>query len=114
MLQPDEIVEKARADRTTCRIVAAAGITVKPEPEVPPNRPGYTWIPYQAKAQGPITWVESEYDATMPGTTENPIPYELGLEVYPNYFYVLDGVKKVWTGDQGPAPEWEDDRFAAI
>lgn len=114
MLQPDEIVEKVKADRTTCKIVAAAGITIKPEPEAPPTRPGYTWIPYQAKARGPISWVESEYDATMPGTTENPIPYELGLEVYPNYYYVLNDVKKVWTGDQGPAPEWEDDRFAEI
>lgn len=114
MLRPDEIVEKAKADRATCKIVSAAGITIKPEPVAPPNRPGYTWIPYQAKARGPIAWVESEYDATMPGTTENPIPYELGLEVNPNYFYVLDSVKKVWTGDQVPAPEWEDDRFAEI
>lgn len=114
MLRPDEIVEKAKADRATCKIVAAAGITFSPEPEAPPVRPGLSWIPHQAQAGGPITWVESEYDPTLPGTTENPIPYELGLEVYPNYFYVLSGVKKVWTGEAEPAPAWDNERFVEI
>lgn len=114
MLTPDEIITYAKADREMCRIVSAAGITIDQEPSAPPSRPGYSWIPKQNSAGGAIMWVESEYDSTMPGTKETPIPYELGLEVYPNYFYVLGGVKKVWTGDQGPAPEWEDDRFTEI
>lgn len=114
MLKAEEIIEKVKADRETCRIVAAAGITVKPEPKAPPNRPGLRWVPHQAQAGGLITWVESVYDPTLPGTTETPIPYQQSETVYPNYFYTLDGVKKVWTGEQEPAPAWEDDRFVEI
>lgn len=114
MLKPEEIVEKVKVDRAMCRIVSAAGITISPEPEAPPNRPGLSWIPHQATAGGPITWIESEYDASLPGTTENPIGFAEGLTVYPNYFYTLDGVKKVWTGQQDSAPAWNDDRFVEI
>lgn len=114
MLNPDEIIEKVKADRTTCEIVAAAGITISPEPEAPPNRPGLSWVPHQAKAGGPITWIESEYDPTLPGTAETPIPYQQGETVYPNYFYTLDGVKKVWTGERGSGPAWDDDRFVEM
>lgn len=111
MLKPEEIVEKVKADRATCRIVAAAGITIKPEPMAPPTRPGYTWIPYQTRAGVAITWIESEYDASLPGTSENPIAFEAGMTVYPNYFYTLGGVRKVWAGVEEAAPEWEDERF---
>lgn len=111
MLRAEEIIEKVRADRATCKIVAAAGITVNPEPDAPPNRPGLRWIPYQAKAGGSITWIESEYDATLPGTKETPIAFEAGMTVYPNYFYTLDGVRKVWAGVAEAAPEWTDGRF---
>lgn len=111
MLKPDEIVEKVKADRATCRIVAEAGITISPEPEAPPNRPGLMWIPHQARAGGPIAWIESEYDASLPGTSETPIAYEAGMTVYPNYFYTLGGVRKVWAGVAEATPEWEDERF---
>lgn len=111
MLNPDEIIEKVKADRATCEIVAAAGITISPEPEAPPNRPGLKWIPRQAKAGGAITWVESEYDAFLPGTKETPIAFEAGMTVYPNYFYKRDGVRKVWAGVAEATPEWTDERF---
>lgn len=114
MLKPEEIVEKVKADRATCRIVAAAGITIKPEPESPPSRPGYSWIPKQISAGGAIMWVESEYDSTMPGTKETPILYTARLTVYPNYYYVLDGVRKVWTGDETTTHTWDDERFAEM
>lgn len=111
MLKPDEIIEKVKADRATCRIVAEAGITIKPEPVAPPNRPGMKWIPHKIRAGGAITWIESEYDATLPGTSENPIAFEAGMTVYPNYFYMLGGVRKVWAGVAEAVPEWTDARF---
>lgn len=114
MLSAQEIVAKVKADRTTCDIVARAGITVEKRPEAPPNRPGLKWIPHQATAGGPIAWIESEYDASMPGTRETPIAFETGLTVYPNYFYTLGGVTKVWTGDITVNPDWGDIWFAEI
>lgn len=114
MLSADDIVTRVKADRATCKIVAAAGITISPEPEAPPNRPGLKWIPRQTKAGGAITWVESEYDASLPGTSENPIAFEPGMTVYPNYFYALDGVRKVWAGVAEAEPEWTDERFEKL
>lgn len=111
MLKPDEIIAKAKADRAVCKTVAAAGITVDPEPTAPPDRPGLKWIPTQSQAGGPISWVESEYDPDLPGTKETPIPFEEGMTVYPNYYYTLDGVRKVWTGEVTVGPDWTDDRF---
>lgn len=111
MLRAEEIVERVKADRATCKIVAEAGITIEAEPESPPNRPGMKWIPHQAKAGGAITWIESEYDATLPGTSENPIAFEAGMTVYPNYFYTLGGVRKVWAGVAEAEPDWDDERF---
>ena len=114
MLTPDEIIAFAKAGRETCRVVSAAGITIDPEPSTPPSRPGYSWIPKQISAGGAIMWVESEYDSTMPGTKETPIPYTSGLTVYPNYYYVLDGVRKVWTGEATVSPAWDDERFTEM
>lgn len=111
MLTDAEIIHKAKADRATCRTVAAAGITIDPEPEHPPDRPGLTWIPTQTTAGGAISWVESAYDPTLPGTAETPIVYKPGLTAYPNYYYTNDGVRKVWTGEATGTPDWEDSRF---
>lgn len=114
MLRPEEIIEKVKADRETCRIVAEAGITVKPEPDAPPNRPGLKWIPHQTRAGGAITWIESDYDATLPGTRENPIAFEPGMKVFPNYFYTLGGVRKTWAGVAEAVLEWTDERFEEL
>lgn len=109
--QAEEIIAKVKADRETCRIVAEAGITIKPEPEAPPNRPGLRWIPRQQRTGGAITWIESDYDASLPGTQETPIVFEAGMKVFPSYFYTLGGARKVWTGVAEAEPEWTDDRF---
>ncbi len=115
MLTPDKIIAYAKADRETCRVISAAGITVDPKPSSPPNRPGYRWVPKQLTAGGSIAWTESDYDSAMPGTKESPIPYAADLTVYPNYYYVLDGVRKVWTGfDAADSPAWDDIRFAEM
>lgn len=111
MLTDAEIIHKAKSDRATCRTVAAAGITINPEPEHPPDRPGLTWIPTQTTAGGAISWVESEYDPTLPGTVETPIVYKPGLTAYPNYYYTNEGTHKVWTGEETENPDWEDSRF---
>lgn len=114
MLSNEEIVARAKADRATCKTVAACGITIDPEPQHPPDRPGLTWIPTQATAGGPITWTESEYDPTLPGTKETPLEFKAGATVYPNYYYTRDGVRKVWTGEITEGPEWDDERFVTF
>ena len=111
MLTANEIVAKAKADRAVCKTVAAAGITVEVEPTAPPDRPGLKWIPHQAVAGGPIAWTESEYDPDLPGTKETPIEFVAGLTVYPNYYYTLDGVRKVWMGADPATPAWDDVDF---
>lgn len=111
MLTNEEIVARAKADRAMCKTVEAVGITVDPEPTVPPDRPGLKWIPTQAVAGGPISWVESEYDPDLPGTKETPIPFEEGMMVYPNYYYTQDGVRKVWMGADPATPTWDNDGF---
>lgn len=114
MLTAEQIIAYAKADRATCETVAAAGITVEDKPASPPSRPGYKWIPKQLTAGGSIMWMESEYDSTMPGTKETPIAYADGLTVYPNYYYTLDGVRKVWMGAVTTGPEWDDENFVEI
>lgn len=111
MLTNEEIVARAKADRAICRTLTTAGIAVDPEPQSPPDRPGLKWIPHQSVAGGPISWIESEYDSTLPGTSENPIEFVEGMTVYPNYYYTLDGVRKVWFAADSATPAWDDGNF---
>lgn len=112
MLSNDIIVAKVLEDHYARRTMDAAGIIINEEPNTPPDRPGLIWVPKQLVANGPITWIESEYDATLPGTSENPIVFKYGCTVYPNYYYILNGVRKVWTGDEIVVnPAWEDENF---
>lgn len=100
------------AQREVYDVVKQLGITIDAKPSTPPDRPGLTWIPYQGKACGPISWVESEYDPLLPGTKETPIEYTEGLTAYPNYYYIFDCVRKVWMDAESCVnPSWEDDRF---
>lgn len=103
--------KRVKANREIVETLEAAGITVEAKPSAPPNRPGYSWIPQQLTVGGSIMWVESDYDSTAPGTAENPIEYTDGLTVYPNYYYTLDGVRKVWMGADHAQPEWENADF---
>lgn len=93
-------------------IVAAVGITIEEEPLKLPSRPGYKWIPKQMKAAGPIVWVESEYDSTLPGTKETPIEFVEGITVLPNYYYIFNDVRKLWAGNESTySPSWDDENF---
>lgn len=103
--------KQIKADREIVEVVTAAGVTIEAKPAAPPNRPGYKWIPKQLTASGSIMWVESEYDSTIPGTKEMPIPYIEGLTVCPNYYYVLDSVRKVWMGKITVSPAWGSENF---
>lgn len=51
------------------------------------------------------------YDPNLPGTKETPLEFKPGATVYPNYYYTLDGVRKVWTGEITENPDWTDERF---
>lgn len=81
-----------RADKKTIAVVEEVGITIEDKPSIVTPRPGFKWVPHQAKAGGVITWI-SEADPNAEGTAEKPITFKVGMEVYPNYYYT-DGVKR--------------------
>lgn len=78
------------------------GIIISEKPSPVPSRPGYKWAPYQAIANGPITWVEEESEDKA-GTQDYPIAFVSGMQVYPNYWYT-DGVL-IYVCLQEGAPE---------
>lgn len=88
----EAIKEAIRADKTTIAIVEEVGITIEDKPSIVTPRPGFKWVPHQAKAGGVITWIE-EADPNASGTADKPITFKVGMEVYPNYYYT-DGVKR--------------------
>lgn len=45
------------------------------------------------------------------GTADTPIVWKDGATAYPNFYYVKDGVRKVWTGENSEMPSWDDERF---
>ena len=81
-----------RADKKTIAVVEEVGITIEDKPSIVTPRPGFKWVPHQAKAGGVITWI-SEADPNAEGTAEKPITFKVGMEVYPSYYYT-DGVKR--------------------
>jgi hypothetical protein len=48
------------------------------------------------------------------GTAENPLAWKDSMTPYPNFHYVRDGVRKVWTGENSEIPNWDDERFVAF
>lgn len=92
------------------KVLDEMGITIEPMPD-PPERPGYHWIRVQKVAGGSITCELSDYDPTMPGTMETPMEFEDGMTVKQNFFYIRDGVRKVWMGAKDATPSWDDDDF---
>lgn len=92
-----------RADKKTIAVVEEVGITIEDKPSIVTPRPGFKWVPHQAKAGGVITWIE-EADPNAEGTAEKPITFKVGMEVYPNYYYT-DGVKRYVCVQGGLPPE---------
>lgn len=48
------------------------------------------------------------------GTAENPIAWKDSMTPYSNFYYVKDGVRKVWTGENSEMPSWDDERFVVF
>lgn len=99
----EAIKEAIRADKNTIAVVEEVGITIEDKPSIVTARPGFKWVPHQAKAGGVITWIE-EADPNAEGTAEKPITFKVGMEVYPNYYYT-DGVKRYVCVQGGFPPE---------
>lgn len=102
-----------RADKTTIAIVEEVGITIEEKPSIVTPRPGYKWVPTQTTAKGSITWIE-EVDPNAEGTSDKPITFKAGMEVYTNYYYT-DGVKRyVCVKSGNPTELVEGEYFAEL
>lgn len=87
----------------------SGGITVMVEQS---DKLGYDWHIY---AVNKIV-VRKEYVAQKEpvGTADNPIVWKDGATAYPNFCYIKDGVRKVWTGEAWDMPQWDDERFVEL
>lgn len=58
--------------------------------------------------------VKSEYIAqdNPQGTESTPIAWEEGMELYQNFFYIHENVRKVWMGQNGVIASWNDESWA--
>lgn len=89
------------------RMVAkAGGISVTVEQS---DKLGFNWNVY---AVNNIV-VRKEYveQEVKVGTADSPIIWKDGMTAYPNFYYVKDSVRKVWTGENSEMPSWDDERF---
>jgi hypothetical protein len=87
----------------------AGGITVTVEQS---DKLGYDWHIYAVNR----IVVRKEYVAQKEpvGTADNPIVWKDGATAYPNFCYIKDGVRKVWTGEAWDMPQWDDERFVEL
>lgn len=81
-----------RADKKTIAVVEEVGITIEDKPSIVTPRPGFKWVPHQAKAGGVITWIE-EADPNAEGTADKPITFKAGMNAWENYYYT-DGQRR--------------------
>nr|DAU81918.1 MAG TPA: hypothetical protein [Caudoviricetes sp.] len=88
---------------------AAGGITVRREQS---DKVGFDWVIYTVNTID----VRKDYvpQETPQGTADNPFAYTPGMKLVPNAFYVLDGVRKVWTGAYGVTAAWDDAGFEVM
>lgn len=109
----DALKESIGAIKGIVAVVEAVGITVEDKPTEMPSRPGYQWVPHQAQAGGPITWIESESEDKR-GTADQPIFFTAGMEVWPNWYYT-DGTTRFVCIQHGTPDEIaEGDYFTAF
>lgn len=95
---------------TDGRMVArAGGISVAVEQS---DKLGFDWNVYAVND----VVVRKDYveQAVKVGTADNPIIWKDGMTAYPNFHYVRDDVRKVWTGENSEMPSWDDERFVAF
>ena len=103
----DELLEKVKADHATAEQVNAAG-GIREE-VTQSDKLGYDWHIYYVNDIA----VRKDYVAQeVPyGTADNPIVWKEGMSLIPNAYYVHDGVRKVWMGDEGAIAAWDDENF---
>ena len=60
--------------------------------------------------------VRREYveQAIKYGTVDNPIPWEPGMVLIQNAYYVYIGETKVWMGNTGTTADWSSSDFVTI
>lgn len=109
-MRVDALKESIGAIKNIVTVVEATGITVEDKPTEMPSRPGYKWVPYQALAGGPITWVESVSEDKR-GTADQPILFVPGMEVWPNYYYTDGATRYVCIQHGAPDEIAEGDYF---
>ena len=100
-------LEKMKKSITDGRMVARAGGISKTVEQS--DKLGFDWNIYSVND----VVVRKDYVAqeTTMGTADNPITWKDGATAYPNFYYVKDGVRKVWTGTDWAMPSWDDERF---
>ena len=97
--------------KTVSDVITELGITIEDRPTGMPSQPGYKWVPHQAVACGPITWIETESEDKT-GTAEQPITFTSGMTVYPNYYYTDGATRYVCTKGGNPDIIGESEYFA--
>lgn len=100
-----KLKEQIDTNQTTVDIVNEAGGIRKSAPEQS-DKLGYDWRrTYVGEILVYTEYVEQENPA---GTDDNPIAWAEGMVLITNAFYTHDGVRKVWTGENGVIADWND------
>lgn len=88
------------------QVIAAGGIR---EEIIQSDKIGFDWrIFYVNDIVVRKEYVEQEIPF---GTADNPIIWKEGMNLIPNAYYTHDGIRKVWTGDEGAMANWNDENF---
>ena len=99
-LQLKDAIKDGRA------VARAGGISVTVEQS---DKLGFDWNIYSVNdVVVRKEYVEQEYPV---GTKDAPIIWKDGATAYPNFYYIKDGVRKVWTGAEPAMPSWDDENF---
>lgn len=110
MAQAQNIKNNMDANQKIVDMVSSAGgITTAIEQS---DKLGFDWHVYRVNN----VVVRKEYvkQENPVGTSDNPIDWNIDLELIPNGYYIHGGVIKIWTGEFGMTASWDDGRFAQI
>lgn len=102
----DKLGKMKSAIRSGRMVEDAGGIAQRVEQS---DKLGFDWK--VTEVNGVVVRREYIEQETPVGTADNPIVWKVGMTAYPNFYYTLDGVRKVWTGEDAESPDWEDARF---
>lgn len=103
--EEEELAEKEKATHLA-KLVDSVKVTREPSDKL-----GFDWLVYHL---GEMVFLK-EYvpSESHQGTEDDPIPFELGLELIPNAFYLYNEEKWVWMGAREVATEYpNEDNFS--